>query len=138
MDQDQDSERKILFYDGECGFCNRSVQIALKADKRGRLRFAPLQGETAARSLPEELRRPEESGTMVLLEPDGSIKTRSEDALAAAGAVGGPWKLLRLGRALPRRWRDGVYDVVARNRHRLPVKAACELPDAEARKRFLP
>lgn len=129
---------KILFYDGECGFCNRSVQTALRADKKGELRFAPLQGETAVRTLPESLRQPDQLGTMVLFDADGTIKTRSDAALEVARTLGGLWKTLLIGRILPRPFRDGIYNFIARNRQRLPSQKACDLPDAETRRRFLP
>jgi predicted DCC family thiol-disulfide oxidoreductase YuxK len=34
----------VLFFDGECGLCNRVVRLMLRLDRRGRLRYAPLQG----------------------------------------------------------------------------------------------
>ena len=39
--------RHIVFYDGECGLCQRSVQWLLNRDKKKILFYAPLQGETA-------------------------------------------------------------------------------------------
>ena len=39
---------KLVLYDGVCIVCNRSMQWLLEADRDGRLRFAPLQGTTAA------------------------------------------------------------------------------------------
>src|SRR5262249_57642651 len=38
----------LVLYDGECGVCSRIVRWLLDADRRGELRFAPLQGATAA------------------------------------------------------------------------------------------
>src|SRR5260221_8511304 len=38
----------LVFYDGTCGVCHRTVQWILAADAEGRFRFAPLQGSTAA------------------------------------------------------------------------------------------
>ena len=40
-------ERLVLF-DGVCGFCDRLVGFLIERDAAERLRFAPLQGETAA------------------------------------------------------------------------------------------
>jgi predicted DCC family thiol-disulfide oxidoreductase YuxK len=36
-----------LFFDGDCAFCHASVRRVARWDKRGRVCFAPLQGETA-------------------------------------------------------------------------------------------
>ena len=41
------SEAVLVLYDGVCGLCNRTVQFALKRDRRDLFRFAPLQGELA-------------------------------------------------------------------------------------------
>src|SRR4051812_37486572 len=42
-----DAPVPVLFFDGECGLCNRVVRLLLRLDTRGRLRFAPLQGPVA-------------------------------------------------------------------------------------------
>ena len=39
----------VLLYDGLCGFCNGVVQFILRHEFRRTLRFAPLQGQYAAR-----------------------------------------------------------------------------------------
>jgi predicted DCC family thiol-disulfide oxidoreductase YuxK len=38
----------VVFYDGVCGLCDRSVQFLLARDRERVLHFAPLQGPTAA------------------------------------------------------------------------------------------
>jgi predicted DCC family thiol-disulfide oxidoreductase YuxK len=40
-----------VFYDGECGFCDRCVQWILKHDRSKAFAFAPLQGITAQKYL---------------------------------------------------------------------------------------
>lgn len=44
----------IVFFDGYCHLCNESVRILLSLDRHERLRYAPLQGETARGVLPTE------------------------------------------------------------------------------------
>ena len=39
--------RPVLLYDGECGLCNRLVRLLLRADRAGRLNYAPLQSGPA-------------------------------------------------------------------------------------------
>ena len=41
----------IIFFDGVCGLCNRSVDFVLARDGDEQFRFAPLQGETAQAAL---------------------------------------------------------------------------------------
>lgn len=45
--------------------------------------------------------------------------------------------LARLARLIPRALRDAVYDLVARNRHRVARTEACLLPSPDERARFL-
>ena len=51
--------RHVVFYDGVCGLCDRTVRFLLRRDRRDRLRFAPLQGEVARKLLPPLGGRPE-------------------------------------------------------------------------------
>jgi predicted DCC family thiol-disulfide oxidoreductase YuxK len=66
------------------------------------------------------------------------VRVRSDAALAAAGYLGGAWKLAVLGRLVPRLVRDAAYDFVARHRHRMFAEPEqCYLPPPPARGRFL-
>ncbi|TVP80636.1 MAG: DUF393 domain-containing protein [Puniceicoccaceae bacterium] len=126
-----DSKIPILFYDGDCGLCSRSVRFLIKRDRADALRFAPLQGETAKAYLPPELR--EQLSTVVYYRPaaaDGEKRyLRSEAILCALMDTGSGWRWpARVARCLPVKWRDLVYDWVARNRHRLFPKGSCPLP----------
>jgi len=131
----------IVFYDGACGLCHRTVRFLLDRDPEGRrLRFAPLGGETFE-ALVEAPRREALPDSVVVLEPDGVLHVRS-DATAflcrQAGGLVGVW-----GRVLPwfpKRLRDGVYDLIAASRHRFwarPVDA-CPVGTPELRARFDP
>ncbi len=133
------SSPAIVFFDGDCLFCNRSVQTLVALDDDESLSFAPLQGETAARLLPSELRQPDALGTMVFRDPAGRIATRSAAVLNILRHIGAPWSALGLlALAIPRSCRDALYDAIARNRHRLLRQQACSLPDPRDRPRFLP
>jgi predicted DCC family thiol-disulfide oxidoreductase YuxK len=126
----------ILYFDGECGLCNRWVNLLLSADVRGTLRFAPLQGPTAAERLPPALVA--EVHTLVL-EAEGRTLLRSTAVLHALGYLGGIWRLAAVLRVVPRPLRDAAYDFIARHRFRwfgrLPT---CRIPTPAERARFLP
>jgi predicted DCC family thiol-disulfide oxidoreductase YuxK len=127
----------ILLYDGDCGFCSRSVRFAYARDPHARLRYCALQSEKG-RALLREHGLPEDTrDTMVLLDADGA-HTRSTGALRAARLLRAPWPLLaRLGLLVPRPLRDATYDAVARNRHRLLHARACPAPEPGLRQRML-
>ncbi len=134
--RDADVPRPTVFFDGDCGLCDRFVAFLVARDRRGRLHFAPLQGPTAARSIAQATARTVDS---VILLDDGGTHVRSEAALRAIAQLGGAWRLTGLLRAVPRGLRDAVYDLVATNRYRWFGRArVCPLPDRTARRRFLP
>jgi predicted DCC family thiol-disulfide oxidoreductase YuxK len=133
------SEGPLLLYDGVCALCNGAVTFVLKRDRSRAVRFAPLQGETAARLLAE---RPELTGidSMVWIDRNGRAYTRSGAALAIARHAGGGWAATAtLARIFPAVLRDAIYDLVARWRYRVFGRYdACPLPPSEHRSRFLP
>lgn len=124
----------VLFFDGDCGLCHRSVAWFQRHDRRATLRYAPLQGPTYA-GLAEQ--GPIDLSTMVMLD-DRGLWTESNAVLAGLRAVGGPWGMLAaVGSAIPRFLRDAVYRFVARRRMGWFGPAdACALPGDPAR--FLP
>ena len=131
-----DTHAPILLYDGTCGFCAGSVQFMLARDRRCTLRFGPLEGRAGRALL---ARHPALAGGDSVVWLDGTrALVRGDAALAALAYVGGSWGVLAaMGRWLPRRWRDAVYDAVARRRFALAARA-CFLPSPEERARFLP
>lgn len=131
--------RATIFYDGHCGLCHRWVKFVVPRDPSGdRFVFAPLQGEFIKQTL-----RDEQIATLpdsiVLVSPDGTLKTKSDAVLAILSQLGGGWKVLAgLGRIVPGFLRDWTYDRVASVRHKLfkQPNEACPLMPPELRERF--
>ena len=132
----------VLFYDGTCGFCARSLQFVLRHEGgRDTLRFARLEGPLGV-----ELRRrhPELAGidSLVWYEPatpasPERLLWRSRGALRVARYLGGIWAIFgSLGLAVPRPVSDAVYDWIARHRRQLGPDA-CIVPTPEQRQRFI-
>jgi predicted DCC family thiol-disulfide oxidoreductase YuxK len=125
----------IVFYDGECGFCDRSVQFVLRHDREQKFRFAALQGETANELIGEGTG---DSQSVIVLDK-GTTYFRSSAALRILWHLGGFWRLFSYLQWIPAPIRDGVYRWIASNRCRLFGKVdACRLPAADQRSRFLP
>jgi predicted DCC family thiol-disulfide oxidoreductase YuxK len=131
-------EAPILLYDGSCGFCSASVQLVLRHDRMGTLRFAALQSAFSERFL---ARHSELQGvdSMIWVDPaKDRVLTRSAAALRVAAYLGGLWRLALVLWIVPRPIRDWGYDLVARHRHLLMGKAAqCLVPSPDVRHRFL-
>jgi predicted DCC family thiol-disulfide oxidoreductase YuxK len=135
-------EVRWVLFDGRCGLCDASVRWLLRRDRRGALRFAPLEGPLAAAVRARHPDLPSADETMVLVERPATaaelVRVRSRAALEILVALGGAWRLLALLRAVPAFLLDPLYRFVARRRvrwfGRLP---ACRMPTAAERGRFL-
>lgn len=133
----------VIFYDGVCGLCNRFVNFVVRRDRGALFRFAPLQGDTAARISPAPGTDPSQAGSdplrSVVLRDGKGVHVRSDAAIRVLSNLGGIWRLAELLRVFPRAWRDAGYDLIARNRYRWFGKHdACPMPDPAVRDRFLP
>lgn len=129
-----------VFYDGECGLCQRTVRFLLAEDREQLLRFAPLQGETFAREMPPELRA-NLPDSIVVRTADGRVLTRSTAALHVLQGLGGYWRVAgALLGLVPRVVRDALYDLVAPVRKRVfaAPKSACPLGPRHVTRRFDP
>ena len=117
----------VLLYDGECGLCNWSVRMLLRADKTGRLHYAPLQSEPA-QAYVRDWNIPDRCEPLL----------RTDGALAAAAEVGGILRVVSWLRILPGWLRDPCYKLVARSRYALfGAYRPSPLPNPEWEKRFL-
>jgi predicted DCC family thiol-disulfide oxidoreductase YuxK len=107
---------RIIFFDGECLLCHSFIQFLWKRDIHRTLNYAPLQGETAKRALPETLRK--NLNTVVYLDED-KISEKSEAVANVLCQLEGIYKLIGiLIKLSPQFIRNFVYDVVAKNRHK--------------------
>lgn len=135
------SKPDLLFYDGGCGLCHRSVKFVLARDLEGtRFRYAPLQGSTFRDSY-DAARRADLPDSVVVRTADGRTLVRSQAALHIAERLGGGWRVLaRIGGLFPAWLLDLGYDLVARVRLRLFTRPAeaCPMLPPELRQRFLP
>ncbi|CUI17102.1 Conserved hypothetical membrane protein [Candidatus Protochlamydia naegleriophila] len=132
----------LVFYDGECGLCDRVVQLLLKLDKHGRFVFAPLKGETAAfylKNLPDKYKGKD---SLILIEDYQSSHPQTyvlaKGALRICWLLGGIWSLVGCLSFLPSVFFDWAYRLVAQNRHRFFSAKECVLPPKNQGGRFLP
>ncbi|MFD2256680.1 thiol-disulfide oxidoreductase DCC family protein [Luteolibacter algae] len=128
----------VLFFDGDCGFCNKSIQRVHRIDTHQRVDFAPLQGELS-RSLGLE-KYASLNGTIVLLDEESGAKFFKFEAVSQLGKIlGGVYRLLGfLLRLFPLFLTNRLYDLIARHRYLLVGKTAgsCGFPDENFRKRM--
>lgn len=126
----------IILFDGVCNMCNGFVQRIIAEDKNDFFRFASLQSE-AGLNLLKPYPDLKNLKTIVYLE-DGKVFTKSSAALKIASHLTGSWKLLTIGYILPKFIRDGIYNLVAKNRYKwFGKKEQCMVPTPELKAKFL-
>ncbi|CAM5519672.1 thiol-disulfide oxidoreductase DCC family protein [Streptomyces hirsutus] len=122
------ASQPILLFDGDCGFCSRTIEIARRTIQP-RVQFVPWQyADLAALGVTEDRADRE----VLWISPVGGKVYGGPRALSAVLMCGRRrwWWLGLVLRLPPVNWTArGVYRVVAKNRHRLPGgTASCSLP----------
>jgi predicted DCC family thiol-disulfide oxidoreductase YuxK len=136
------SGRSVVFFDGHCALCNRSMKLLIDEDRARVLSFAPLQGETfkafgGTTTLKQDL------DSIVYVRGFGSdearVLVRSGAVLGALRDVGGFWRVVSWLRFVPRPLRDRVYDFIAAHRYKWFGRYdTCRLPTPHDRVELLP
>jgi predicted DCC family thiol-disulfide oxidoreductase YuxK len=125
----------LIFFDGVCGLCNRFVNLLIDADKNHALKFAPLQGKTAAELLPKEFIQ--ELKTIVYCR-NQQIYTESDAVLEILKSIGGIWAIFYIFKWIPKLIRDYIYQWISLHRlHWFGRLDSCRMPSKEERARFL-
>lgn len=119
------SNKQILFFDGDCGFCNFWVWFIIKRDKSGVFLFSSLQSEAANQLLSTNFLK-ETFDSIVLLKKN-SCFVKSSAIIEILQQLPGLWKILWVLKFIPLPFRDFVYDVVAKNRSRIKVLKLCDI-----------
>jgi predicted DCC family thiol-disulfide oxidoreductase YuxK len=126
---------KIIFFDGHCGLCNGFVDFILKVDKQAVFHFSPLQGQYAQEHLTANDTADLKS---IVLLMEGKTYRKADAVLRILTELPGAWKLSSILRALPFRFLNIGYDLIARNRYSLFGKSpTCRLPSAVEKTRFI-
>ena len=126
----------IVLFDGICNLCTGSVQFILKRDKEKKFLFASLKSNYGQQLL-EQFHLPTNTFNSFILYQDGNIYTRSTAALKMFQQLKG-WQWVKIFRIVPKFIRDGVYNLIARNRYKwFGQKDECWLPTTELKARFL-
>jgi len=129
-----------IFYDGHCGLCHGLVRFVLSEDQSAHpFSFAPLQGEEIKRTIAEPI-RVKLPDSVVVVEENRNVLTRSAAVIYVLKRLGGLWFLCAtLLSLVPRALRDLAYDAIASVRKRVfgTTDDICPLVPRPLRARFL-
>ena len=126
----------VILYDGVCIFCSRWIRFIATRDTSKRFRFTPIQSDYGARLAQAFGIDPSDPDTNAVIH-GGVAYFKSDAALTVLWHLPG-WKWARVFFAVPKRMRDAVYNLVAKNRYRIFGKyEQCFVPDAAMRDRVI-
>jgi predicted DCC family thiol-disulfide oxidoreductase YuxK len=129
-------KQPILLFDGECGFCNKSIQFLLKHEKNKRLHFAPLQSEVG-QALRNYFEIGEKTDSIILIK-NYSAYIKSCAALRLTLYMKGLLPAMMVFVIIPPFFRNLVYDFIAKRRMKWYGRVEnCALLTREDQERFL-
>jgi len=122
-------DRPVIVFDGHCVFCSTGMRAILKLDRKGLFRLLPAQTPLGEALYRHHGLNPTDYESNILIE-DGVARFKADGTIRMAERLGWPWKAAGLGRLLPRRWADRLYELVARNRMRIFGRSqVCWIPE---------
>ena len=126
----------IVLFDGDCHFCDSSVQFIIKHDHKGIYYFAPLQSKRA-QVLLEKHQISFDLNSLVLIENEEAY-IKSTAVLSICRNLHGIWSLFYVFNCTTKKTFKLFYDVIAKNRYKwFGKKTHCKIYPEEIRKRFL-
>ena len=130
-------QNPVIFFDGICNLCNRSVKFILKNESKPQFLFASLQSD-AAKNILLQYNIKNIDPTSILLLSNDKVYDKSEAVLEICKNLERPWRVFTIFKYLPVRLRDSLYELVARNRYQwFGKKNSCTMQMAEYKNRFL-
>ncbi len=131
-------ERPVVYFDGICNLCDRSVKFIIRNDKKREFLFAPLQSSAGSKVLGKLGFNSKNEPNSVILEFKGKYYFRSAAALNILRLLGGIKSFAYVLIIVPPFIRDFFYNIISRNRYKWFGKSdACMIPTPELKARFL-
>jgi predicted DCC family thiol-disulfide oxidoreductase YuxK len=130
------SRKTVVLFDGFCHLCDGSVQFLLAADSRKTLFFAPLQSATGEEILsvfPEK-----RAIDSIMLYHQGELLAKADAVFTIASLLPWYWKWLALGKYIPKKISNRIYDFIAHKRYDyFGKRTECRTPSPQEKERFL-
>ena len=126
----------IILFDGVCNLCGNSVSLLIKYDKNNIFRFAAMQTK-AGENIMQEYHILNDRKSIILIK-QGSVFYKSDAIIEIAKQITGWPSILKYGILFPKFLRDGIYDLIAKNRYFLfGKKETCSIPSEKDSKKFI-
>ena len=130
-------QHSIILFDGVCNLCNTAVQFVISHDTSNHFLFASFQSEEGKKILAKNNLPANEMGSFILVE-NGKVYDRSTAVLKVLRKLKGLWRLMYSFIIVPKFIRDGLYQVISKNRYQwFGKKNECMIPTPDLKAKFL-
>ena len=128
---EQNTNKLIVFYDGYCILCNRTIDFVIKYDKKEKILFASLQSDYAISTLSKLKYKSENIKNIdnVIYLQNTIVKIKSDAILSILSDMGGVYHLCNIFYCIPRFVRNYLYDQIANRRYKwFGKRDTCRIP----------
>ncbi|MCB9262434.1 MAG: DUF393 domain-containing protein [Flavobacteriales bacterium] len=137
-DNKYNNPETIVFFDGVCNLCNKTVDFIIRKDRKNQFVFAALQSKTAKKMLAENPKIHLDSPDSFVLLDNGQLFQKSTAAIKVLSKLGFPFSLFIIFLIFPAFIRNPIYAFIAKNRYKIWGKReTCRIPTEAERLLFL-
>ncbi len=124
----------LVFYDGECVLCNKSIIWFIKNDTKNILKFSHFKSKFVLK----KHKNVSKIEAVSIRDDNGNYLNRSDAILYLLKKLN-KYKFLRiLGSLTPKFIRDSIYNFIAKNRYKWFGKyESCLIPDDKIKSKFI-
>ena len=112
------AKKPVLLIDDDCVFCNKTVNFIISKGGEGKFKFLSLYSDEGTKML-KKFGLPGDYKKSVVLIENGQVYLRSEAVLKIAARLQGMVKIFTWAKVLPVGFRDRIYDLIAKHRHKI-------------------
>ena len=109
-------KQTVILFDGICNLCNGTVDFLMKKDRKKQFRFVALQSESG-KMLVQKFKIPPVTESVIAIK-ENKVYLDSDAAIEIARLLPFPWKLAILIKIIPKKLRDYIYRIIAKNRYK--------------------
>lgn len=115
---------KVVIFDGDCAFCNRSVLFILRKSKRNDIFVCASQSITGQKIITDYKIQASPSDTLIYIEQN-KVYIKSNAVLQISKSLKSIYPALFIFKIVPKFLRDAVYDFIAKRRKKIVKNNSC-------------
>ncbi len=130
-------ERGIVLFDGDCNFCNKTVQYIIKYDREDKICFASQQSKTGIKIMNENNCLDKSLNTIVFIK-DKNVFVKADAIIEISQLLTGFPKIIIILKMVPKIVRDNIYGAFSKYRYNIfGKKNECIIPTKEIKSKFI-